>query len=134
MDRAGHWFDEHGRFIGEVDGNIDQLARMGNHAVTPAAARVCAEPALQAGGEVTECHPFAAINQALRAPFAQRIDAASHARQDWYQHHPTTDRAVGVHNVGDDFVAWGERVADQRIEVRRSGAVDHRQVAAADTC
>ena len=63
---AGRGLDEHGCFVAEVGGYVDQLAGVGDHLVAPAAAGVGAEAALQAGFEVAERDSFAQVDLARR--------------------------------------------------------------------
>ena len=100
---------------------------MGDHAVAPAATGVGAEAGLQAGLDVTEGDTLAEVVRPDRAHVAHRLDAADRAVQ-----HRDHDDASPVVGRRDDLVTRCERVADERIEVRRGRAVDHRQIRPAD--
>src|SRR5690606_21496179 len=127
VDRAGGGLDEHGLLVGDVVGDLDDLGRVDDHLLGPAAAGGLAVAALQPGLEIAEGDPLAQVDATGPAHGARRADAPGGAVQ-----HGDDDDPATVLEVAHDLVAGRERERDDRLEPAGRPAVDGGEVAAAD--
>ena len=118
VDGARDRLDQDRLLVREPLGHRVQLAAVGDEGLAPAAAGVGAEAGLEAGGEVADGDPAAAVGGARGARLA-RLDAAGGAGQDRVDHHAGAGGQVlaVVEEVGHDLVARHER---HRHDARRS--------------
>ena len=125
MDRARHRFGGHRVGVAKAVGYCVELARVGDEAgAGPTAARVCAEPGLQARPDVAKRDEAAIADLAGLAGGARRLDPPGHAAEHRLQHDPAAGRqrcAVGAHRVvrhrADHLMAGYEGKRDDVFEI-----------------
>ena len=134
VDGAGHRLDQDRLLVGVALRHGVELAAMGDQLLAPPAAGVRAEAGLQAGGEVADGDPVAAVGGTRSQQAVAGVDAPGGAGEHRVDDDAGARRQVlaVVDQLGDHLVAGDERHRDHRGEVEAGASRQRPEVGAAD--